>query len=629
MRRSALPFGVCLLSVIEKINCSNDVKALSRDELKALCEELRKLEIESIAKTGGHLASNLGVVELTVALHRVYDSSVDRIVFDVGHQCYAHKILTGRREKFSTLRQHGGISGFPKPNEAVDDAFIAGHASNSVSVALGMARARTLNGDNYSVVAIIGDGALTGGLAYEGLSNAAASGEPMVIILNDNNMSISENVGGTSRLLQMMRIRPGYINFKKWYRSVLKKTPKLYKVAHKLKEWLKSWMLPNNMFSEMGLDYLGPIDGHDLDALEKAIRLAKDMQAPVLVHVITCKGKGCDYAEAHPDKYHGVGCYDEETGVLSPLEVSFSDKLGEYLCQYAEDDRKIVAITAAMAGGTGIECFAVKYPDRFFDTGIAEGHSTTMAAGMAKQGLIPVFAVYSSFLQRGYDMLIHDVALLRLHVVFCVDRAGLVGSDGETHQGVFDVNYLSSVPGMTVLAPSSFQELHDMLGYALHDIEGPVAVRYPRGGEGEYKGSLVESEAILCPGNDLTLVCYGTMVNEVLAAAGKLAEQGISAEVLKLGMLCPNDFSLSLESLRKTGRLLAVEDVCEAGCIGSRLLTAAVLKGVSIEGARLLNLGEGIVCHGKVSELLKDLGLDADGIVDAARRLLASGVDEK
>ena len=591
MRRSALPFGVCLLSVIEKINCSNDVKALSRDELKALCKELRKLEIESIAKTGGHLASNLGVVELTVALHRVYDSSVDRIVFDVGHQCYAHKILTGRREKFSTLRQHGGISGFPKPNEAVDDAFIAGHASNSVSVALGMSRARTLNGDNYSVVTIIGDGALTGGLAYEGLSNAAASGEPMVIILNDNNMSISENVGGTSRLLQMMRIRPGYINFKKWYRSVLKKTPKLYKVAHKMKEWLKSWMLPNNMFSEMGLDYLGPIDGHDLDALEKAIRLARDMQDPVLVHVITRKGKGCDYAEAHPDKYHGVGCYDEETGVLSPSEVSFSDKLGEYLCQYAEDDRRIVAITAAMAGGTGIECFAVKYPDRFFDTGIAEGHSTTMAAGMAKQGLIPVFAVYSSFMQRGYDMLIHDVALLRLHVVFCVDRAGLVGSDGETHQGVFDVNYLSSVPGMTVLAPSSFQELHDMLGYALHDIEGPVAVRYPRGGEGEYKGSLVESEAILCPGNDLTLVCYGTMVNEVLAAAGKLAEQGISAEVLKLGMLCPNDFSLSLESLRKTGRLLAVEDVCEV----HRLQTTycRCCKGSSNQGGTAFKPGRG------------------------------------
>lgn len=629
MRRSALPFGVCLLSVIEKINCSNDVKALSRDELKALCGELRKLEIESIAKTGGHLASNLGVVELTVALHRVYDSSVDRIIFDVGHQCYAHKIMTGRRELFPTLRQHGGISGFPKPNEAVDDAFIAGHASNSVSVALGMARARTLNGDNYSVVAIIGDGALTGGLAYEGLSNAAASGEPMVIILNDNNMSISENVGGTSRLLQMMRIRPGYINFKKWYRSVLKKTPKLYKVAHKLKEWLKSWMLPNNMFSEMGLDYLGPIDGHDLDALEKAIRLARDMQDPVLVHVITRKGKGCDYAEAHPDKYHGVGCYDEETGVLSPLEVSFSDKLGEYLCQYAEDDRRIVAITAAMAGGTGIECFAVKYPDRFFDTGIAEGHSTTMAAGMAKQGLIPVFAVYSSFLQRGYDMLIHDVALLRLHVVFCVDRAGLVGSDGETHQGVFDVNYLSTVPGMTVLAPSSFQELHDMLDYALHDIEGPVAVRYPRGGEGEYKGSLVESEAVLRPGDDLTLVCYGTMVNEALAAADKLAEQGIHAEVLKLGMLCPNDFSLCLESLRKTGRLLAVEEVCEAGCIGSRLLTAAAVKGVAIKGARLLNLGEGIICHGKVSELLQDQGLDAEGIANTARELLTSGVDEK
>ena len=507
------------MSIIERINCSNDVKSLTRDELDALCRELREFEIESIAKTGGHLASNLGTVELTVALHRVYDTSVDRLVFDVGHQSYTHKIITGRRDAFRTLRQYGGLSGFPKPYEAVDDAFIAGHASNSVSVALGMARARTLNQEQYDVVAVIGDGALTGGLAYEGLADAAASDEPLVIILNDNNMSISENVGGISRLLQMMRMRPGYVSFKKWYRAVVKKLPIIYTATHKMKEWLKSWMLPDNIFSEMGLNYLGPIDGHDLATLEKAIRLARDMECPVLLHVITRKGKGCDYAESHPDKYHGVGCFDAKTGVVAPVECSFSDKMGESLCRYAEGDPRIVAITAAMAGGTGIECFSAKYPTRFFDTGIAEGHATAMAAGMAKQGLIPVFAVYSSFLQRGYDMLIHDVSLQHLHTVFCVDRAGLVGSDGETHHGVFDVNYLSSVPGMTILAPASFQELDDMLGYALHELNGPVALRYPRGGEGAYKASHVTAEHILRDGSDLTLVCYGTMVNEAMTAA--------------------------------------------------------------------------------------------------------------
>lgn len=614
------------MSVIEKINCSNDVKELSRDELELLCSELRKFEIENIAKTGGHLASNLGTVELTVALHRVYDSSVDRIVFDVGHQCYTHKIITGRREAFHTLRQYGGISGFPKPHEAVDDAFIAGHASNSVSVALGMARARTLNKEDYNVIAIIGDGALTGGLAFEGLSNAAASGEPMVIVLNDNNMSINENVGGTSKLLQMMRLRPGYISFKKWYRTVFKKSSLLYRFTHRFKEWLKSWMLPDNIFSEMGLEYLGPIDGHNLDALEKAIALAKDMQGPVLVHVITRKGKGCSYAETHPDKYHGVGSFDAETGVLSASEISFSDKLGEYLCRFAEEDRRIVAITAAMAGGTGIECFAVKYPDRFFDTGIAEGHAAAMAAGMAKQGLIPVFAVYSTFLQRSYDMLIHDVSLQKLHVVFCVDRAGLVGSDGETHHGIFDVSFLSSVPEMTILAPASFQELHDMLGYALHDIDGPVAVRYPRGGEGAYKDSLVAAESVLREGSDLTIVCYGTMVNEVLEAADKLEARGISVQVLKLGMLRPNRFSLCLESLRKTGRLLVAEEVCQSGCIGSQIITTAVTEGIELKAVKLLNLGSGIVSHGKVSELLQEKGLDAAAIADRAQELCGNGI---
>ncbi len=609
------------MSIIEKVNSSEDIKKLNKAELHTLCEELRRFEIESISHTGGHLASNLGTVELTVAVHRVYDTAKDRLVFDVGHQCYTHKIITGRRDSFSTLRQHGGISGFPKPNEAPDDAFIAGHASASVSAALGMARARSLQHADYDVVALIGDGALTGGLSYEGLCNAAASGEPLVIILNDNNMSISENVGGMARLLQAQRIKPGYINFKKWFRSVSSRTRWVYDIVHNVKEWLKSRIMPSNVFSDMGLYYLGPVNGHDLEQLENAIRLAKDLQKPVLLHVLTQKGKGCPYAEAHPDKYHGVGPFDPATGELAPVGVSFSDKMGEYLCQYAEKDPRVVAITAAMAGGTGTECFAVKYPDRFFDVGIAEGHAVTMASAMAKQGLIPVFAVYSSFLQRGVDMLIHDLALQKLHVVLCVDRAGLVGSDGETHQGLFDINYLGMVPGMTVLCPANFAELREMLGHALRSVSGPVAVRYPRGGEGRYLDCTVSAESIVREGGDVTIVCYGTMVNEALAAADRLSGLGISAEIVKLGIVFPNEYSCVLSSLHKTGRLLAVEEVCAAGCIGRRILAACAEQRLPLKSAKLLNLGDGIIPHGTVSELRHDYGIDALAITRTAAEL--------
>lgn len=602
---------------MEKINSSADIKKLDREQLPQLCDELRKFEIENIAKTGGHLSPNLGTVELTVAIHRVYDTEKDRLVFDVGHQSYTHKIITGRRDRFDTLRQYGGLSGFPKPSESNDDAFIAGHASNSVSVALGMARARTLTGGEYDVVSVIGDGALTGGLSHEGLADAAASGEPMVIILNDNNMSISENVGGMAQILQNMRIKPAYISFKQWLRGLSENIPGLYKAFHNIKEWLKSHLLPGNVFSEMGLYYLGPVDGHDLDKLETAIRLARDVRKTVVLHVLTKKGKGCSYAESHPDKYHGIGRFDPETGELAPAAVSFSDKAGEYLCQYAENDPRIVAITAAMAGGTGTECFASKFPERFFDVGIAEGHGVTMAAGMAKQGLVPVFAVYSSFLQRGFDMLIHDVSLLGLHTVFCVDRAGLVGNDGETHQGVFDVCYLSAVPGMTILCPASFQELHDMLGYAIHEVTGPAAVRYPRGGEGRYTDSLMQAENVIREGTDVTIVCYGTMINEVLNAADMLQSRGISAEIIKLGMIAPNSFEQCISSVRKTGRLLVAEEVCSVGCVGSALLAAISVAGVELKAAELLNLGNGIVRHGTVDELRRETGIDAAAIAAA------------
>ena len=610
------------MSILGRINSSNDIKKLPEEELQPLCQELRDYMISSISRTGGHLASNLGAVELTVALHRVYDTSRDRVVFDVGHQSYVHKIITGRRDSFGTLRQHGGLSGFPKPYESEDDAFIAGHASNSVSVALGMARARTLSHADYDVAAIIGDGALSGGLAYEGLANAAASGEPLVVILNDNNMSINENVGGTAHLLESLRVRPGYISFKRWYRDVFTKLPGLYKFNHAIKEWLKKRLLPGNVFSGMGMYYLGPVDGHDIGKLETVIRWARELRKPVLVHVVTKKGKGYKYAEEHPEKFHGVGRFDIETGELHDSGDCFSAKMGESLSRLADGDGRIIGITAAMSSGTGMDVFSAAHPDRFFDVGIAEGHAVSMAGGMAKQGMVPVFAVYSSFLQRGYDMLIHDVALQNLHVVFCVDRAGLVGSDGETHHGVFDVSYLSSVPDMTVLCPASYAELETMLRAAIYDINGSVAIRYPRGGEGKYTACNTAPETLLREGRDVTLVCYGIMTNEVLDAAERLAAEGISAEVIKLSMIKPPDFDLVMRSLRKTGKLLISEDVCEAGCVGSRILEEAAINEIHVRAAKLLNLGEGIVPHGTVAELLHDFGLDADGIVSAAMEMM-------
>ncbi len=610
------------MSILERINSSNDIKKLPEEELEPLCQELRDYMISSISRTGGHLASNLGAVELTVALHRVYDTSRDRVVFDVGHQSYVHKIITGRRDSFCTLRQHGGLSGFPKPYESEDDAFIAGHASNSVSVALGMARARTLSHADYDIAAIIGDGALSGGLAYEGLANAAASGEPLVVILNDNNMSINENVGGTAHLLESLRVRPGYISFKRWYRDVFTKLPGLYKFNHAIKEWLKKRLLPGNVFSGMGMYYLGPVDGHDIGKLETVIRWARELRKPVLVHVVTKKGKGYKYAEEHPEKFHGVGRFDIETGELHDSGDCFSAKMGESLSRLADNDGRIIGITAAMSSGTGMDVFSAAHPDRFFDVGIAEGHAVSMAGGMAKQGMVPVFAVYSSFLQRGYDMLIHDVALQNLHVVFCVDRAGLVGSDGETHHGVFDVSYLSSVPDMTVLCPASYAELETMLRAAIYDINGSVAIRYPRGGEGKYTACNTAPETLLREGRDVTLVCYGIMTNEVLDAAERLAAEGISAEVIKLSMIKPPDFDLVMRSLRKTGKLLISEDVCEAGCVGSRILEEAAINEIHVRAAKLLNLGEGIVPHGTVAELLHDFGLDADGIVSAAMEMM-------
>lgn len=606
------------MSILDKVNSSNDIKKLNTEELPQLCDEIREFLIDNVSKTGGHLASNLGTVELTVALHRVYDSSKDRIVFDVGHQSYTHKIITGRKNEFSTLRQHNGLSGFPKPCESYDDAFVAGHSSSSISIALGMAKARSLMRDNYDVVAVIGDGAATGGLALEGIENAAACSEPLVIILNDNNMSISENVGGFAKMLQMMRVRPSYLSFKQRYRSIMRNAPHLYKLSHKIKEEIKSKVLPDNMFSEMGFCYMGPIDGHDVNQLEQSIRWARETNVPVLLHVVTVKGKGYPFAEEHPDKFHGVGPFDKETGEVYSGGRDYSAVFGYTLCDIAEKNSRVAAITAAMADGTGLKDFAERFPRRFFDVGICEGHAVSMAAGMAKQGIVPVFAVYSTFLQRGFDMLMQDAGLLNLHIVLAVDRAGLVGNDGETHHGLFDISYLSAVPGMTILCPASFSELDAMLRYAINEVNGPVAVRYPRGGEGIYKLCSLEKEAVLSTGSDITIVTYGQITNEVLEAELQLRAKGISAEIIKLGCVKPNSFEKVMASAAKTNRLLVVEEACEAGCIGHDILSAAALNNISLDRVKLINLGNGIIKHGKVSELYSDYGLDSENIAACA-----------
>ena len=605
------------------------LEGISDQEAGQLCAKLRRDLVEQVSQTGGHLASNLGAVELTVAIHRVFDTTRDRLVFDVGHQCYPHKMLTGRWEQMSTMRQYGGLAGFPKPMESVHDAFIAGHASNSVAVALGMARARSFLGEDYKVIALIGDGALTGGLAYEGLSNAGECGQQLLVILNDNGMSITPNVGGVADHLARQRLRPQYRAFKKHYQNFMAATAPgraAYKVIHKIKQALKQSLLPCSMFENMGFRYLGPVDGHNLTELTDILRYARDLNEPALLHVKTVKGKGFLPAEENPDAFHGVSPFDPITG--KPRKTggeNFSSVFGKTLSRLAEGDGRVCAITAAMVSGTGLETFAQRFPERFFDVGIAEGCAVSMAAGMAKEGAVPVFAVYSTFLQRSYDMLLHDVALSSLHVVLGVDRAGLVGEDGETHHGDFDAAYLDSVPHMTVLAPASFAELEDMLERAVLRLDGPVAVRYPRGGEGSYTGCAGEEPStVLRAGKDITLVSYGVEINQVLEAAQRLEQKGIQAEIIKLNQLTPLDGTEIIRSVAKTGVLLVAEETSANGCVGQRLAALLEQEQVAAKVA-LVNCGEGFVPHGKTELLKKDLSLDGEGIAKKAWEVLGHG----
>ena len=617
--------------ILENIHSPADVKALRKDQLPQLCQELRSFLIESVSQTGGHLAANLGAVELTVAIHRVFDTASDRLVFDVGHQCYVHKALTGRQELFATLRQFGGLSGFPKPYESGHDAFIAGHASNSVSVALGMARARTLQKKDYSVLALIGDGALTGGLAYEGLNDAGASHEPLIVILNDNGMSINPNVGAMPGHLARLRSKPAYYHFKKWYRGLFGKHPEqncIYRFNHKIKSSLKKTLWPGStLFEDMGFTYLGPIDGHDLPRLCDVLQWAKELNSPVVVHVNTVKGKGYPFAEQNPSKFHGVSPFDPETGLVKkPSGESFSSVFGKALADCAARDSRVCAVTAAMADGTGLSGFAKEFPERFFDVAIAEGHGVSMSAGLASQGMIPVFAVYSTFLQRGYDELIHDVSLEHLHVVLAVDRAGLVGADGETHHGCFDVLFLSEIPGFTVLCPASFAELRSMLRQAVFELDGPVAVRYPRGGEGVFQADTSDKPIVsLRQGSDVTLASYGILVNHLLEAAELLAADGIQAEVVKLNRVSPLEHDVVCDALGNRKRLLVLEDSFGAGCVGQRLAAILAEHGMAPEKLILKNLGKTYAPEGSVSQLEHSRGLDAAAVAAAVREAMNDG----
>ena len=595
-----------------------------------LCREIRAFLVEHVSKTGGHLASNLGVVELTVALETVYNTKKDRLVFDVGHQSYVHKLLTGRQADFDHLRQFGGIAGFPKPSESDTDAFVAGHASSSVSIALGMARARTLLKEDYDVVALIGDGAATGGMAYEGLNDAADSKEPLLIILNDNEMSIDRNVGGMSKHLSKLRTKDRYLGMKKHYRDALQKIPggkAIYGITSNVKNWIKRSILPTTMFENMGLTYLGPVDGHDVNELIRVVRIAKEMRCPVLLHVLTQKGCGYLPAEEKPSKYHGVGKFDPETGeTFNSKKYTFSDAFGDTMQELAAEDNRLCAITAAMPGGTGLLNFKKKYPSRLFDVGIAEEHATSMAGGLAKQGMVPVLALYSTFLQRAYDQILQDIAMLKLHVVLAIDRAGLVGEDGETHHGVFDVGFLRQMPGMRVLCPASCAELKDMLRWAVNEYHGPVALRYPRGGDGIITDSAFEAgKGVHChrKGKDIVLLTYGTLIEQAIKCAELLAQQGIEATVLRLLTVSPLPVEEIVEQVGDCRNLLIAEEACAGSCIHEALMWELMKKNKNMN-IHAIDLGRHFVTHGSLANLYKVHGLDGESMKKKALEVLGN-----
>ncbi len=617
--------------LLPHIDSPADVQKLSEEQLNQLAGEIRQYMIEVISKTGGHLAPNLGVVELTLAMHKVFHSPVDKLIFDVGHQAYIHKIITGRREAFKTLRQYGGLSGFPKRNESEHDAFGVGHSSTSISAALGMAVARDLQGEDYNVVAVIGDGSMTGGMAFEAMNNAGMLHKKMIVILNDNEMSISKNVGAMSDYLYHLRTGETYTKLKNDLEGWLKNVEfgsDVIKVIRRLKGSVKYLMVPTSIFEELGFTYLGPVDGHDIHGLIEVLQAAKRIDGPVMVHVLTKKGKGYEPAEKSPNKFHGTGPYDIATGkkISNPnAPITYTEVFGKTLVELADRDNKIVGITAAMPDGTGLNIFSTAHPDRFFDVGIAEQHAVTAAAGMAAAGMKPVAAIYSTFLQRAYDSVLHDVCMQNLHVTLCLDRAGLVGDDGYTHHGVFDYAFLRSMPNMTIMAPQDENELRAMLKTAL-SMNSPVSVRYPRGsGVGVALDEKVSDmpvlpigkAQVLREGKDVCLWAIGSMVQTALQAADALVQQGIQAGVVNMRFAKPLDTELLLQHAKDYGKIVTLEEGVLAGGVGSAVLEA-LNEAKQLETTKVLTLGipDEFVLHGDKKLLLRDLHLDVDSIVD-------------
>ena len=610
--------------LLDTINSPADVKALTEEQLVQLAGEIRQLIIEVTSKNGGHLAPNLGVVELSLALHKVFSTPKDKIVYDVGHQAYIHKIVTGRRDMFHTLRQYGGLSGFPKRSESEHDAFGVGHSSTSISAALGMAVARDVKGEDYDVVAVIGDGSMTGGMAFEALNNAGDLRKRMIVVLNDNEMSISKNVGAMSEYLYQLRTGETYNRIKHDLEGWLGNVDfggDVLKVLRRIKGSVKNLMLPTCIFEELGFTYLGPIDGHDIHSLIEVLEAAKNLDEPVLIHVITKKGKGYAPAEESPNKFHGTGPFEVATGkkIANPnAPITYTEVFGNTVIELAKEDKDIVAITAAMPDGTGLTPFSKEFPERFFDVGIAEQHAVTAAAGMAAAGLNPVVAIYSTFMQRAYDSVMHDICMQNLHVSLCLDRAGLVGDDGFTHHGVFDYAYLRSMPNMTVMAPKDEDELRHMLKTAV-GMNGPVAVRYPRGsGVGVALSDTLNvlpigKAEVLREGSDVCLWAIGTMVESAEKLAEMLAEQGIKAGVVNIRFAKPIDKELLLAHAEKYKNIVTLEEGCLRGGVGSAVLEA-LNEARFLGTCKVLNFGipDEFILHGDKQRLFQDIGLDVE-----------------
>lgn len=627
-----------MYALLNRIEKPENVKALTVRELEQLASELRHFIIDTVSQNGGHLAPNLGTVELTLALYSVFSFPGDKLVWDVGHQAYTHKILTGRRDAFKTLRKKGGITGFPNRSESVYDAFGVGHASTSISAALGMALARDARGEKNQVIAVIGDGALTGGESFEALNNAGDLGTKLIVILNDNEMSIDANVGAMSEYLSRIRIAPQYARAKRDMGSLLMSIPhigdKVYKTASYLKDGVRSVLVPGSLFEEMGFHYIGPIDGHNIDLLEEVLASAKEMEGPVLIHIHTVKGKGYKPAEQAPDKFHGVGCFDPSTGKSAKkagCAPSYTSVFSKALIELAKDRPDILAITAAMPSGTGLKAFGQAYPKRFFDVGIAEEHAMTLAAGMAAAGMHPVIALYSTFAQRAYDQLIHDVCLQNLPVTLCLDRAGLVGEDGPTHHGVFDLSYLRQMPNMCVMAPKDEEELRHMLATAIA-IEGPAAVRYPRGaGLGVPLTDSLETlpvgkAEVLQEAGDIAFLAVGTMVEKAKEAAAILKEEGIEAAVVNMRFIKPLDTERIDEMARTKRLLITAEENVLAGGFGSAVAEYLADHGIEVPLLRF-GIPDRFIEQGTRRELLSLCGLQPDEMAERIRERL-SQLDE-